>query len=65
MESHLGLSATSRLASMLTCAEFGLTETELLELLMPTTNAPPILELSNGHFSFSTFHQARVALGTF
>ncbi|VVC25017.1 Hypothetical protein CINCED_3A014644 [Cinara cedri] len=51
-----GLKAVKRLASYISVSEFGLTETELLELLMPTTGdfgAP--LNLDDGNFNFSTF----------
>lgn len=55
-----GLKAVSRLASYVSVSEFGLTETELLELLMPTTGdfgAP--LNLEDGNFNFSTFCTAK------
>lgn len=58
---HLyGLKAVTRLASYISVSEFGLTETELLELLMPTTGdfgAP--LNLEDGNFNFSTFCTAK------
>lgn len=55
-----GSKAVSRLASYVAVSEFGLTETELLELLMPTTGdfgAP--LNLEDGNFNFSTFCTAK------
>ncbi|RZF35450.1 hypothetical protein LSTR_LSTR014142 [Laodelphax striatellus] len=48
----IGSTAMARLSSQLTIAEFGLSETELLELLMPTSG--DVLELSDGFFNFST-----------
>lgn len=59
-EQRFGLKAVSRLASYISVSEFGLTETELLELLMPTTGdfgAP--LSLEEGNFNFSTFCTAK------
>lgn len=59
-ERRFGLKAVSRLASYVSVSEFGLTETELLELLMPTTGefgAP--LHLEDGNFNFSTFCMAK------
>lgn len=59
-EDAYGLKAVSRLASYISVSEFGLTETELLELLMPTTGdfATP-LNLEDGNFNFSTFCTAK------
>lgn len=55
-----GLKAVSRLASYISVSEFGLTETELLELLMPTTgNFGVPLNLEDGNFNFSTFCTAK------
>lgn len=59
-ERRFGSKAVSRLASYVSVSEFGLTETELLELLMPTTGefgAP--LYLEDGNFNFSTFCMAK------
>lgn len=59
-ERRFGSKAVSRLASYVSVSEFGLTETELLELLMPTTGefgAP--LHLEDGNFNFSTFCMAK------
>lgn len=49
----------ARLASFLTCSEFGLSETELLELLMPTSNSAATLKLSSGNYNFSTLCAVR------
>lgn len=56
----------SRLAAHVTCSEYGFTETEILELLIPTQNTDnfhePIL-LSNGNYSFSHLCQVRRKMG--
>jgi len=59
-EQAYGLKAVTRLASYISVSEFGLTETELLELLMPTTGdfGTP-LKLEDGNFNFSTFCTAK------
>ncbi|PSN37379.1 hypothetical protein C0J52_19650 [Blattella germanica] len=46
LEGLYGRLAVARLAGFLTCSEFGLSETELLELLMPTSNSSATLTLS-------------------
>lgn len=59
-EKLYSLKAISKLASYISVSEFGLTEIELLELLMPTTGdfrAP--LSLKDGNFNFSTFCTAK------
>lgn len=64
-EQLFGTKAVSRLASYISVSEFGLTETELLELLMPTTGdfgAP--LNLEDGNFNFSTFCTAKKTIST-
>lgn len=59
-ESLFGFKAVSRLASYISVSEFGLTETELLELLMPTTgDFGATLKLEDGNFNFSTFCTAK------
>jgi len=59
-EQVFGLKGVSKLASYISVSEFGLTETELLELLMPTTGdfGTP-LKLKDGNFNFSTFCTAK------
>lgn len=59
-ENVFGINAVTRLASYISISEFGLTETELLELLMPTTGdfRSPI-KLEDGNFNFSTFCTAK------
>ncbi|CAH0392958.1 unnamed protein product [Bemisia tabaci] len=49
--------AMARLCSFLTISEFGLTETELLELLMPTSGgSTTALKLEDGFYNFFTFY---------
>ncbi|PNF24563.1 hypothetical protein B7P43_G05388 [Cryptotermes secundus] len=59
LEDLFGRVAVARLASFLTCSEFGLSETELLELLMPTSNSAATLKLSSGNYNFSTLCAVR------
>lgn len=60
METFLGKAAMARLGCMLTATEYGLCETEILELLMPTTEGTScVLNLSDGYFNFSTFCNTR------
>ncbi|XP_050542429.1 protein qui-1 isoform X2 [Daktulosphaira vitifoliae] len=59
-EKSFGVNAITRLASYISVSEFGLTETELLELLMPTTgDFGSSLKLEDGNFNFSTFCTAK------
>ncbi|XP_050313345.1 protein qui-1 [Anthonomus grandis grandis] len=46
--------AISRLASLITCSEYGLTETEILEILMPTSDAEAIISIKDANFNFSS-----------
>ncbi|XP_034250867.1 uncharacterized protein LOC117651170 [Thrips palmi] len=65
MEKAWGRVAVGRLAGYLACTEYGLSETELLELLMPTAQSSPApLLLEHGHFNFSTFCRVRRSLGS-
>jgi hypothetical protein len=59
LEILYGRVAVARLASFLTCSEFGLSETELLELLMPTSNSAATLSLPSGNYNFSTLCAVR------
>ncbi|XP_045534151.1 protein qui-1 [Papilio machaon] len=54
LETVFGAKAFSKLAGYVTCSEFGLTELELLELLMPTSNSEAIITLQDANFNFST-----------
>ncbi|XP_055320250.1 protein qui-1 isoform X3 [Sitodiplosis mosellana] len=59
IERDFGVKGFGRLATYLTCTEYGLTETELLELLMPIHNSEAIIDSSQGDFNFSTFRHIR------
>ncbi|CAG5084256.1 Similar to qui-1: Protein qui-1 (Caenorhabditis elegans), partial [Cotesia congregata] len=54
LEKLIGNKAANRIGSLLTCTEYGLSETELLELIMPTTDDSPLL-LTAGQFNFATW----------
>uniref|UniRef100_A0A182JV88 WD_REPEATS_REGION domain-containing protein n=1 Tax=Anopheles christyi TaxID=43041 RepID=A0A182JV88_9DIPT len=59
MEQQFGVQGFSRVAIYITCSEYGLTETELLELLMPTQDADLVIDSHEGDFNFSTFRTIR------
>lgn len=59
LEVVFGAKAFSKLASYITCSEFGLTELELLELLMPTSNSEAVITLRDANFNFSTICVAK------
>lgn len=59
LEREFGVKGFGRLATYLTCTEYGLTETELLELLMPIQNSEALIDSSLGDFNFSTFRCIR------
>ncbi|XP_047019975.1 protein qui-1 isoform X2 [Helicoverpa zea] len=59
LEVVFGSKAFSKLASYITCSEFGLTELELLELLMPTSNSDAVITLKEANFNFSTICVAK------
>lgn len=65
MEMTYGKICFGRLASLITCSEYGLSETELLELLMPTDDPDKLIESANGNFNFSSFAQVRNEMGKF
>lgn len=54
MERLVGKKAAARIGSILAVTEYGLSETEILELIMPTVDDTPLL-LKNGQFNFSTW----------
>ncbi|GBP59807.1 NACHT and WD repeat domain-containing protein 2 [Eumeta japonica] len=59
LEVVFGSKAFSKLAGYITCSEFGLTELELLELLMPTSNSEAVISLEDANFNFSTLCVAK------
>ncbi|KAH8402086.1 hypothetical protein KR009_009573 [Drosophila setifemur] len=64
LERHYGRHAVASLAAYITCSEYGLTETELLELLMPTDDPESLIETKAGHFSFATFKKIHREMDT-
>lgn len=54
LEKLVGPKAANRLGSFLSCTEYGLSETEVLELIMPTGEDGP-LSLASGQFNFATW----------
>ena len=59
LEEKYGKKSFGRFAGLITCSEYGLTETELLELMMPTDNPEAVIETYQGNFNFSTFRKIR------
>ncbi|XP_050669310.1 protein qui-1 isoform X2 [Leptidea sinapis] len=59
LEVVFGSKAFSKLAGYITCSEFGLTELELLELLMPTSNSDAVITLKDANFNFSSLCVAK------
>ncbi|KAL4710411.1 hypothetical protein ACJJTC_008813, partial [Scirpophaga incertulas] len=53
------LQSPVELQCYITCSEFGLTELELLELLMPTSNSEAVITLKDANFNFSTLCVAK------
>ncbi|KAG7212794.1 hypothetical protein KM043_013053 [Ampulex compressa] len=54
LEDTVGFTATNRIGSLLACTEYGLSETEILELIMPTGEDSPLL-LSSAKYNFATW----------
>lgn len=54
-ELRFGVRGFGRVATYLSCTEYGLTETELLELLMPIQNSEARIDTAEGFFNFSSF----------
>lgn len=63
LEQQYGRQAVASLAAYITCSEYGLTETELLELLMPTDDPESLIDTHNGHFSFASFKKIHKQMG--
>lgn len=57
--------AICKLSSLITCSEYGLTEIELLEILMPTSNSEAIIHIEDANFNFSSLCAVRSKLGKF
>lgn len=54
LENRFSSKGVGRLATCITCTEYGLTETELLELLMPIHNSSALINSADGFFNFSS-----------
>lgn len=66
LQEQFGEEAICRFASFVTISEFGLSETEMLELLMPTSGAIDcVLRLEDGYFNFSTYAVVKRAFCTY
>lgn len=65
LEERFGKKCIERFSIFLTCTEYGLTETEFLELLMPTQDSEAELDTVSGHFNFSTFASVRNSMSEF
>ncbi|XP_066586077.1 protein qui-1 [Prorops nasuta] len=63
LERLIGPKAANRIGSLLACTEYGLSETEILELVMPTGGDNP-LSLSSGQFNFATWCLVRRTLSS-
>lgn len=62
LQEQFGEEAIMKFASFVTISEFGLSETEMLELLMPTTGGIDcVLRLEDGSFNFSTYTMVKRA----
>lgn len=55
LEERFGTKGIARFSTYLNCTEYGLTETEFLELLMPIQDSDGTLETHCGEFNFSSF----------
>ncbi|XP_065201622.1 protein qui-1 isoform X2 [Planococcus citri] len=65
LEEQFGEEAVVRFASFVTISEFGLSETEMLELLMPTTGGIDcVLRLEDGLFNFATYSVVKRAFSS-
>lgn len=64
-ERRFGAHGFGRVATYISCSEYGLTETELLELLMPTHNSEAHIDTAEGFFNFSSFRCLLNSIGEF
>lgn len=55
LEERYGTKGIAKFSTYLNCTEYGLTETEYLELLMPIQDSDGTLETHCGEFNFSSF----------
>jgi hypothetical protein len=59
LEESFTKTAVMKLSSLITCSEYGLTETELLEILMPTSNSEAVIHVEDANFNFSSLCSIR------
>lgn len=55
--------AIARLATLITCSEYGLTETEILEILMPISESEAVISIEDANFNFSSLCSVKRKLG--
>lgn len=65
LEDEFSKEAICKLSSLISCSEYGLTEIELLEILMPTNNSEDIIRIEDANFNFSSLCAVRTKLGKF
>lgn len=65
LEERYGTKGIAKFSTYLNCTEYGLTETEYLELLMPTHDSEATLEPHCGEFNFSSFCSIRNDMSEF
>lgn len=65
LERDFGVKGFGRMAAYITCTEYGLTETELLELLMPVQNSEAFIDAQDGFFNFSSMRCVQCKIGEY
>lgn len=65
LEERYGTKGIAKFSTYLNCTEYGLTETEFLELLMPTHDSEATLEPHCAEFNFSSFCSIRNDMSKF
>lgn len=65
LEERYGTKGIAKFSTYLNCTEYGLTETEFLELLMPIQDSDVTLETHCGEFNFSSFCTIRNDMSKF
>ncbi|CAH0562285.1 unnamed protein product [Brassicogethes aeneus] len=64
LEQNFSKPAISKLASLITCSEYGLSETEVLEILMPTSNSEAVILIEDANFNFSSICAVKRQMGS-
>lgn len=65
IEDRFGQKGIEKFSKFLNCTEYGLTETEFLELLMPTHDSDAMLDTFEGNFNFINFCAVRNEMSKF